>query len=68
MPQINDSVPIDVYLTTADVSLTLRVHPNTVRRWIKTGELRAIKFGHGRTLRVPRAELERFETTRMTTA
>ncbi|RIH83496.1 DNA binding domain, excisionase family [Meiothermus luteus] len=40
-----------------ELASLLGVHPNTVFRLIRRGELRAVKLGH-RTV-IPRAELER---------
>lgn len=44
--------------TTAEVAELLVVNPETVRRWIRTGELAAQTVA--RSHRVERAELERF--------
>lgn len=40
-------------LTIDEVAAWLRVHPETVRRWLRTGELQALKIGG--TYRVPRS-------------
>lgn len=34
------------YLTTAEVKNILRVSDMTIRRWVYSGELAAVKFGH----------------------
>lgn len=34
---------IDKYLTVYDVSIKLKVHPETVRRWIRNGKLKAVR-------------------------
>lgn len=43
--------------TTDEAAELLKVHPETVRNWIRRGELVAIKIG--RQWRVKRADLER---------
>lgn len=45
-------------LSVFDAAEVLGVSPDTVRRWIASGELPA--FRHGRILRVPEAEVARF--------
>ena len=47
-------------LTTAQVAEVMRVHPETIRRLIRTGQLKAIKWNPRGTYRVLRAELNRF--------
>lgn len=47
-------------LTTAQVAKVMRVHPETIRRLIRTGQLKAIKLHRRGTYRVLRAELNRF--------
>jgi len=44
----------------------LGVHIQTVRGWIKTGELRAIDVGGGRraTYRIPASALDEFQAAR----
>jgi len=39
-------------LTTAQVAGIVDVHPETVRRWVNSGELRAIRLGPGRQARI----------------
>jgi excisionase family DNA binding protein len=46
----------DEFLTVGGVAERLTVHPQTVRSWIATGGLRAIKIG--RTVRVRRSDFE----------
>lgn len=49
------------FLTVAEVAAELRVDPETVRRWIRTGALRATEIGGRRAgLRVERAHLEAY--------
>ena len=47
----------DPWLTVPQVSAELKIHPATVRIWIKTGRLRAVRVG--REWRVRRSELDR---------
>ena len=48
-------------LTTAQVATVMRVHPETVRRLIKAGKLKAVRWNaNGGTYRIARAELDRF--------
>lgn len=48
----------DHYYTVEEVSTLLKVHPNTVRAWIRQGKLEAIKIN---TLtRIEQADLETF--------
>jgi excisionase family DNA binding protein len=43
------------YLTTADVAALLRVNPQTVRVWVRTGKIPHVRLG--RTVRIPKDEL-----------
>jgi excisionase family DNA binding protein len=47
----------DPWLTVGQVSDELKIHPATVRIWIKSGRLAAVRVG--RTWRVRRSELQR---------
>jgi excisionase family DNA binding protein len=47
----------DPWLTTAQISDELKLHPATVRSWVKSGRLAAIRVG--RTWRVRRSDLAR---------
>jgi excisionase family DNA binding protein len=47
-----------VYLTVADVAKQLQISEDTVRRWIKTGKLPALKIG--KEWRVAPDDLEAF--------
>ncbi len=40
----------------------MKVHPETVRQWVRDGRLRAIRFGNGprASLRIRASEVERF--------
>ena len=47
----------DPWLTVPQVSAELKIHPATVRIWIKDGRLRAVRVG--REWRVRRSEVDR---------
>ena len=47
-------------LTVPEVAAALQVHVETVRRWLRTGQLRGRNLGGRSGYRVPRAELRRF--------
>ena len=51
-------------LTVEEVAEELRVHPETVRQWIRTGELDA--FDTGRGYRISRRDLDDFVQRRKT--
>jgi excisionase family DNA binding protein len=51
-------------LTVEEVAAELRVHPETVRTWIRTGELDALDIG--REYRIYRADLDDFIQRRKT--
>lgn len=57
-------MPHDRYQTVQELADRLEVAEATVRRWIKTGELRAIDIGKG--WRVADADLARFLKARET--
>ncbi len=43
-----------------EVAERARVNPETVRRWLRDGELRGVRIGPGRgSYRVPESEVER---------
>lgn len=47
-------------LKVEEISARFRVHPETVRRWIRTGRLKAIRLGSERAgYRIPASEVER---------
>ena len=54
----------DQQLTVGEVAEELRVHPETVRQWIRDGELDA--FDTGRGYRISRADLDAFMRRRKT--
>ena len=49
-------LPTDEVLTVDEVARYLRVHPMTVQRWCRTGELPAAKIG--RAYRIKKTELD----------
>ena len=60
MPEPTSSTPAsgdDPWLNVPQVSDELKIHPATVRAWVKSGRLAAVRVG--RTWRVRRSELER---------
>jgi excisionase family DNA binding protein len=50
----------DPLMTVPEVAATLRLHPDTVRRWLRAGQLPAVNLGGRRGYRVRRSELDRF--------
>jgi excisionase family DNA binding protein len=52
---------LEQWLTVRDITQLLQVHEETVRRWIRTGELAAILLGSAKGgYRIRRAEYDRF--------
>ncbi len=54
----------DQLLTVADVAGYIGAHEQTVRVWIRSGELVATRFGNRIGWRIKRADLDRFLTRR----
>lgn len=50
----------DTKYSVEDVAKELDVHPDTVRRWIRRGELQAIDLGGSAGYRITREALDRF--------
>ena len=50
----------DQLLTVADVAGRIGAHEQTVRHWIKTGELKAARFGTRIGYRIKRSDYEDF--------
>ena len=51
---------VEALLTVAEVAARLKIHPNTVRRWLKEGRLHGIMLGGTKTgWRVPESEVQR---------
>lgn len=51
---------VERHLTVSAVAKRLQVHPNTIKRYIKTGELRATRYGERGWWRVPLSALDEF--------
>jgi excisionase family DNA binding protein len=49
------------YLSVNEAAEALGTHPNTIRRWIAQGKIRAEKFGDEKQsrVRIPRSEIEK---------
>ena len=52
---------IDEFLSVKEFAKLLRIHPNTVRRAIKTGRINALRVGSGKRsdFRIARSEVNR---------
>ena len=48
----------DIWLTTKEITTRLKLHPNTVARYIQEGRLKGVKIG--KTYRVREADLAAF--------
>ena len=50
------------FLTLEEVAKYFRVHPRTVERWLKKGDLKGYKLGGGKTSlwRIPESEVKKF--------
>jgi excisionase family DNA binding protein len=46
------------FYTVQEVADSLNVHPNTIRNWINSGDLKSYKLGN--TLRISKEDLEKF--------
>jgi excisionase family DNA binding protein len=51
----------DMLLSVADVATRLKVHPETVRRWIRAGKIKARKTPGARDYRIRQSEIDRYE-------
>lgn len=47
------------YMTVDEVAARIDVHPQTVRRWLRTGQMRGTLISRTAGYRVPRDEVER---------
>jgi excisionase family DNA binding protein len=47
------------YLTPEEIAIKLKVHEDTIRRWLRTGELKGIKIGK-RQWRIRKADLDAY--------
>ncbi len=63
--QQNSLIDNQRFYTTEEVAKILRVDPESVRRYVRSGKLRAIKLG-GKFIRIDEADLERFIETMKT--
>jgi excisionase family DNA binding protein len=50
----------DRLLTVEEVAKQLSVHPDTIRRWIRSGEIKAVNLGGPAGYRISQSELNRF--------
>lgn len=50
----------DELLTTNDVAMRLKVHPETVKRWLREGRMRGMRVSDRMGWRVPQSEVQRF--------
>ena len=48
------------YLTLMEVSKLLKVHPNTLRNWDKSGQLKATRIGTRKIRRYKKADILQF--------
>ncbi len=48
------------YLTLMQVSELLKVHPNTLRNWDKSGELKALRIGTRKLRRYKKSDVLKF--------
>lgn len=48
------------FYTVEDVARMLSVHPETVRNWIKSGQLKAIRLGGAAGYRITQGALDQF--------
>lgn len=55
---MNDEQP--EYLTLMQVSELLKVHPNTLRNWDKSGELKALRIGTRKLRRYKKSDILKF--------
>ena len=48
------------YLTLAEVSKLLKIHPNTLRNWDRSGQLKAVRIGVRKIRRYKKDDILRF--------
>ncbi|MCD8485145.1 helix-turn-helix domain-containing protein [Candidatus Woesebacteria bacterium] len=51
---------MEVLLTLSETAKILKVHPNTLRLWDKSGVLKAVRIGVKRTRRYRKEDIEKF--------
>lgn len=56
----DDSIRDEQFLTVEDVADKLKVHRQTVRRWLRDGELRGYQFGDRTGYRIKESDLVEF--------
>lgn len=63
-------MPEETFYTVTEVATRLKVHPVSVRRFIKDGRLRVVRLGHGHkaAVRVPESALQEFLSSQPETA
>jgi len=50
----------DAILTVREAAARLKLNPETIRRWIKSGRIRAVSLGSDRAgFRIPESEIDR---------
>ena len=50
----------ETFHTVKDIAALLHVHPETVREWIRTGQLRGVRLGKRSGFRVAASDLQAF--------
>ena len=55
-----ESELLDRMLTVSEVAYLLRVHPSTVRRWEKQGQLKSYRLGSKGVIRFKRGDISHF--------
>ena len=56
----DDSRVQETWLTVPEIARRLRVHPQTVREWLRTGALKGYSFGKRTGWRIRERDLEAF--------
>lgn len=57
--KISEPLPEQRFYTTAEVASILQVDPESVRRYVRSNKLRAVKLG-GKFIRIEKADLDKF--------
>ena len=53
-------MPNETLYTVEEIAALLNVHPETVRKWIKSGELKAIRLGGPAGYRIAQSAYDQF--------
>lgn len=53
-------MPNERLYTVEEVANVFSVHPETVRNWIRSGQLKALKLGGAAGYRIPQSALDQF--------